>query len=66
MESPLRSFVKALTWQVLGLITMTALAYLATGDIATAGSLALGGAVSGFAFFFLHERAWALIPWGRR
>ena len=66
MESPIRSFVKALTWQVLGLITMTALAYIATGDIAAAGGLALGAAATSFAFFFLHERVWALIPWGRR
>lgn len=65
MESPLRSVVKAVTWQLLGLLTMTALAFLVTGDIASAGSLALGAAAMSFVFFFLHERVWALIPWGR-
>ncbi len=66
MESPLRSIVKAVTWQVLGLITMTALAYVATGDLASAGGLALGAAATSLVFFFLHERVWALISWGRR
>ena len=65
MESPLRSIVKALTWQVLGLITMTALAYIATGDIGAASGLALGAAATSLVFFFLHERIWALISWGR-
>ena len=66
METPLRSFVKSLTWQVLGLITMTAPAFVVTGDIASAGGLALGAAATSLVFFFLHERFWALIPWGRR
>ena len=65
MESPIRSFVKALTWQMLGLITMTALAYIATGDLTAAGGLALGAAITSFGFFFVHERVWALIRWGR-
>lgn len=66
MESPLRSLTKAVTWQLIGLITMTTLAFIATGDLASAGGLALGAAITSFFFFFLHERVWALIPWGRR
>ena len=65
MESPLRSIVKAFTWQALGLVTMTAIAYIATGDLAAAGGLALGAAATSLVFFFLHERIWALISWGR-
>ena len=65
MERPIRSIVKALTWQALGLVTMTALAYVATGDLSSAGSLALGAAATSLVFFFVHERVWAIIPWGR-
>ena len=66
MESPARSIVKAITWQLLGLVTMTALAWLATGSLAAAGGLAISGALSGFVCFILHERLWARISWGRR
>lgn len=65
METPIRSIVKAVTWQALGLLTMTALAYLATGDLSAAGGLALGAAATSLVFFFVHERVWAAIPWGR-
>ncbi|QYO75350.1 DUF2061 domain-containing protein [Devosia salina] len=65
MESPARSIVKAITWQLLGLVTMTALAWLATGSLAAAGGLAISGALSGFVCFILHERLWARISWGR-
>jgi uncharacterized membrane protein len=65
LETPLRSFVKAITWQLVGLVTMTALAFVVTGSLASAGSLALGAALTGLALFFLHERIWSLIAWGR-
>ncbi len=65
LESPVRSIVKAVTWQVLGLVTMTLMAWVATGNLAAAGGLALSAALSGFVFFILHERLWARIPWGR-
>ena len=66
MESPVRSIVKAVTWQMLGLVTMTALAWMATGNLAAAGGLALSAALTGFVCFILHERIWARISWGRR
>jgi uncharacterized membrane protein len=66
MDSPLRSIVKAFTWQAMGLVTMTGLAFLLSGDIAMAGGFALSAAATGFVFFIVHERIWALIPWGRR
>lgn len=66
MESPARSIVKAITWQLLGLVTMTALAWFATGNLAAAGGLAVSAALTGLVCFFLHERLWARIAWGRR
>lgn len=64
MESPARSIAKAITWQLLGLITMTLLAWVVTGSLTSAGGLALGAAATGFFCFILHERAWARIRWG--
>jgi uncharacterized membrane protein len=65
MESPTRSIVKAVTWQLLGLLTMTLLAWFATGSLSAAGGLAISAAAVGFVCFVLHERIWARIPWGR-
>jgi len=64
MDSKLRTITKAITWQVLGLLTTSALAWLHTGSITTALSFALTTAASGLAFFVLHERLWARVRWG--
>jgi len=65
METRTRSIVKAVSWQLVGLVTMTLLAFVVTGDLGAAGSLAIIGAISGFMCFFIHERVWAHIRWGR-
>ncbi|MBW3096718.1 DUF2061 domain-containing protein [Pseudohoeflea coraliihabitans] len=64
-ESPARTLVKALSWQALGVITTAALAWMFTGSITAGVSLALSSALSGTAFFFLHERLWQRVRWGR-
>ena len=64
METPLRSLVKAVTWQALGLVTMTVITSALTGSLATGGTVAMVGAVMGAAFYVLHERIWARIRWG--
>jgi uncharacterized membrane protein len=65
METGKRTFLKAVTWQTLGLLTMTALGFLATGSLTIAGSLALAGAATGVVSYILHERIWNRIAWGR-
>lgn len=64
METPLRSLAKAVTWQALGLVTMTVITFALTGSLATGGAVALLGAVLGAVFYVLHERIWARIRWG--
>ena len=64
-ESRIRSIAKALTWQLIGLVTMTLIALIVTGDLKASGGLALTSAATGFLCFILHERIWARIPWGR-
>ena len=66
MDRPIRTLVKALTWQASGLVTMTGIGYLATGSVSAGGGIALASAVTGFVAFFLHERLWARVRWGRQ
>ncbi|KQT82213.1 DUF2061 domain-containing protein [Aurantimonas sp. Leaf443] len=64
MESRRRSFAKALSWQALGLVSMSALGYLFTGSFASGGALALTSCAIGFLTYLVHERIWAGIGWG--
>jgi len=66
MESTRRILIKSVTWQILGVITMTALSYVQTGAIFSAFMLAISASSSGFVFFFIHEKIWSRISWGRK
>lgn len=65
MESAARTIVKAISWQLLGLVSMAVIGYCYTGSIMAAGSLALVTALCGAVCYVLHERAWNRISWGR-
>ena len=66
METPARTAFKAITWQICGLISMTLIGYLTTGSVSAAGSIAIASAATGFVAFFVHERVWNSVSWGRR
>jgi uncharacterized membrane protein len=66
LESPRRTFVKAVTWQLLGIATMTLLALFQSGSLIDAIMLALSASATGFVFYFVHERCWSKINWGRK
>ncbi|MEM5502457.1 DUF2061 domain-containing protein [Ahrensia kielensis] len=66
MELPRRTFVKAITWQLLGIATMTLLALFQSGNLIDSIMLALSASATGFVFYFIHERFWSKIRWGRR
>jgi len=65
METPRRTLAKTLTWQAMGLATMTGIGYLVTGSAGAGGTIAMVGAAAGTVFYVIHERIWSRIPWGR-
>ncbi|MBL4916364.1 DUF2061 domain-containing protein [Szabonella alba] len=65
MDTARRTLVKALVWQALGLLVMALVGWGFTGSVALAGGMALANMAIGFASYFLHERIWARIGWGR-
>jgi uncharacterized membrane protein len=65
METNKRMIAKAMCWQVMGLIVMTLIGYIFTGSMSDGGALALTGAAIGMATYFLHEKIWARVSWGR-
>lgn len=64
MDSNLRTITKAVTWQIIGLLTTSLIAWFQTGSVISAITFALSTSASGFAFFFLHERIWSRVSWG--
>jgi uncharacterized membrane protein len=64
-ESHSRSFVKALSWRLLGSMDTFVISYFVTGQLVFAASIASVETVTKVVLFYVHERAWAVIPWGR-
>lgn len=66
MERPIRTFAKAVTWQIAGMIVMIAIGFAFTGSLAAGGGIAAISSLTGFLSYFLHERVWSRISWGRQ
>lgn len=65
MDSSIRIAAKALTWQISGLVSMMLIGYLFTGSFTASGGIALFGAAAGFVSYFLHEKVWSRVTWGK-
>jgi sulfate adenylyltransferase large subunit len=64
-ESHVRSVVKAISWRATGSIDTFLVTLLITRSSVFAGSVAITEIATKIAFYYGHERIWALIPWGR-
>ncbi len=64
-ESHTRSVFKAVSWRILGTLDTFVISWFLTGRVALAGSIAGFEFVTKIAWYYLHERIWAAIPWGR-
>lgn len=65
METRGRTVVKAVIWNVIGLISMSLVGYLATGSVGAGGVMAVVNTAIGFTLYLFYERIWAGIQWGR-
>jgi uncharacterized membrane protein len=65
-ETHARSVLKAVSWRTLGTLDTFAISWFMTGRVAIAGSIAGMEIVTKIAWYYLHERIWAAISWGRR
>jgi uncharacterized membrane protein len=64
-DTKARSLVKGISWRVIGTIDTFLLAYLFTGQIKTAGPIALIEVMTKVILYFAHERIWNQVGWGR-
>jgi uncharacterized membrane protein len=65
-ETHARSVLKAVSWRTLGTLDTFAISWFMTGRVEVAGSIAGLEIITKIAWYYLHERLWALVSWGRR
>lgn len=65
MEEHRRSLAKAITWRATGSIDTFLLSWLLSGSLTIAGGIASTEVVTKMVLYYLHERAWSGIGWGR-
>jgi len=65
-ESHARSAAKAISWRATGSIDTFVISFVITGSPKFAGSIALTEVVTKIVLYYLHERVWTLVPWGKR
>jgi sulfate adenylyltransferase subunit 1 (EFTu-like GTPase family)/uncharacterized membrane protein len=65
-ESHARSIAKTVSWRATGSLDTFVIAALMTGNSKLAGGVAIAEILTKTALYYVHERAWALVPWGHR
>jgi len=60
-----RSLVKTITWRLTGSSATFLISWLLTGNLAVAGSIAVVQIVANTLLYFVHERVWNIINWGK-
>ena len=64
-EAAHRSLAKAISWRITGTIDTFLISWVITGQLALDGGIAITEGVTKFFLYWLHERAWNRINWGR-
>ena len=65
IDSKQRSFWKAISWRLIAVIILAIVAFLTTGNIKTTSLITLCYHSVQVFVFFLHERLWNFIKWGK-
>ncbi len=64
-DSHPRSLAKAVSWRATGSIDTFVVSWFITGNAVFAGSIAVTEIGTKIVLYYLHERVWARIRWGR-
>ena len=61
-----RSLAKAFTWRATGTADTFLVSWIVTGKASTAGLIAGFEVFTKITLYYLHERVWNRVSWGRR
>jgi len=65
MDSIIRSLVKTISWRLTGTFCTFLISFIILGDIATSSTIALIQLIFNTIMFYIHERIWNIIKWGK-
>ena len=65
-EAHSRSLAKAVTWRFAATVDTFIISLIVTGRVVIAGTIAATEIGTKILIYYFHERAWALVPWGRK
>lgn len=64
-DSPVRSLAKAVSWRITGTIDTFIISWIITGYVLLATGIAFTEIMTKIVLFWLHERVWNQVKWGR-
>ena len=64
-DTNLRSIIKAISWRLTGTIDTFIVSFFVTGELLIAGSIASIEILTKIVLFWMHERVWNNVKWGR-
>ncbi|MGD1844705.1 MAG: DUF2061 domain-containing protein [Salibacteraceae bacterium] len=65
-DTPIRSLVKAFTWRAVGTLDTIAISWVLTNEFTIAFSIGSVELVTKMVLYYIHERAWVQVRWGKR
>ena len=66
IDTPIRSVVKTVSWRLTGSGATFLIAFILTGNFAIAGVIGITQMISNSILYYIHERVWTNIKWGRK
>lgn len=64
-DRPIKSLAKAISWRIVGTLDTMLVSFIMTGDMVIAASIGGMEVFTKILLYYLHERAWAMMRWGR-
>ena len=65
MDTIIRSLAKTISWRLTGTFCTFLISFIILGDITTSSTIALIQLIFNTIMFYIHERIWNIIKWGK-
>ena len=65
MDTIVRSLVKTISWRFTGTFCTFLISFIILGDITISSKIALIQLIFNTIMFYIHERIWNIIKWGK-
>jgi uncharacterized membrane protein len=65
-DSTTRSIAKTISWRITGSGATFLISYVVSGNLSVAGTIAIIQLTANTILYFIHERIWNKISWGKK